>query len=137
MRELKLFYASTHVGAAKFDDDLSDLSLSVTWRLEIPKTLRRSAQGRQDIIAAMLRDDSSSLARCHPYCWISSKIPLRLSRVALRPNLVDLLNHVTSAGFPQPDILASIKAITAEIKRVIFINGDRVDCQTSNLREVI
>jgi len=137
MKELKLFYASTHVGTAKVDDDLSDLSQSVTWRLEIPKTLRRSAQGRQDIIAAMLRDDSSSLARCHPYCWISSKVPLRLSRVALRPGLMYLINHIASTGFPQPDIVVEIKAMTAEIKRVIFINGDRVDCQTSNLREVI
>lgn len=137
MKELKLFYVSTYVGTAKVDDDLRDLSLSITWRLEIPKSLRRSANGRQDILAAMLREDSSSIARCHPYCWIGSKIPLRLSRVALRPALVHLVNQVSLVGFPQSDVLDSIRSTTSEVKRVVFINGDRTDCQTSNLREVI
>lgn len=137
MEQIQLYYAGVNVGFARVDDELKDLSLSVVWRVEVPKTLRRTVKGRRDVLTALLREDTSSLHRCHPYCWLGSKIPLRLSRVALRPALVPLVNQVMLAGHLQPDVHDSIKFLTSQIKSVVFINQNRVDCQYSNLREVI
>ena len=137
MYSLQLYYVGVHVGAALVDDELDGLSLSMTWRVEPPKTLRKSTKGRRDVLAALLREDPSSLKRCHPYCWIGSKIPLRLSRVALRPELVQAVNQVVSKGFAHLDVLKDVHDLTSEIKSVIFLNGNRVDCRMSNLREVI
>lgn len=136
MTSLKVHYADQEVGNALVDHSLDDLSKELMWRLEVPKTLRRDCQGRKDIILAMLREDPDALARCHPYVWIKSKIPLRLSRVALRPELMPLLNEV-AAGRISNDLLDTIRKISGQVKEVVFLNQVRTDCRSENLREVI
>ena len=137
MYSLQLYYVGVHVGAALVDDELDGLSLSMTWRVEPPKTMRKTTGGRRDVLAALLREDPLSLKRCHPYCWIGSKIPLRLSRVALRPEPINLVNQVVSKGFAHTDVLEDVHKLTSAVRSVVFLNGNRVDCRMSNLREVI
>ncbi len=132
---IPVYYVGVAVGMAVVDEALDGLSTSLVWRLEVPRTIRRLASGRQDILVATLREDETKLQRCHPYCWITSTFPLRLSRVALCPDLVDTIN-ILSAGNDNEQALADLRTITKSIRRVVYLDGNRLNCTTANIREV-
>lgn len=137
MHSIPLYYAGIPVGQALTDDALDTLSPSLVWRVEVPKTIRRACKGRRDILTAMLRDDILALQRCHPYLWICSRIPLRLTRVALRPELLPLINRTAAGSSPTEDEFRQINELRRSVKEVVFLNGNRCDCRLENLREVV
>ena len=132
---IPVHYVGVPVGMAVVDEALGGLSIQLVWRLEVPRTIRRFAGGRQDVLVATLRDDATKLQRCHPYCWITGNIPLRLSRLALRPDLVDIVNHLAVEPADM-DVLATLRNSCKSIHRVVYIDGNRLNCTTENLREV-
>ena len=131
---IPVHYVGVPVGMAVVDEALGGLSIQLVWRLEVPRTIRRFAGGRQDVLVATLRDDATKLQRCHPYCWITGNIPLRLSRLALRPNLVDTVNRL--AVEPIDMDLDLLRDTIKSIRRVVYIDSNRLNCTTENLREV-
>ena len=131
---IPVHYVGVPVGMAVVDEALGGLSSDLVWRLEVPRIIRRFAGGRQDILVATLREDESKLQRCHPYCWITGNIPLRLSRLALRPGLVDIVNRLS---FDPADVHVDLlRGSCKSIHRVVYIDGNRLNCTTENLREV-
>ena len=132
---IPVHYVGVAVGMAVVDESLAVLSASLVWRLEVPRTIRRLASGRQDILVATLREDETKLQRCHPYCWITANFPLRLSRVALRPDLVDTIN-ILSLGDDNKQALADLRNTIKSIHRVVYLDGNRLNCTTANIREV-
>ncbi len=132
---IPVHYVGVAVGMAVVDEALDGLATELVWRLEVPRSIRRLASGRQDILVATLREDETKLQRCHPYCWITSKFPLRLSRVALRPDLVDIIN-ILSARNDNEQVLAALRNTIKSIRRVVYLDDNRLNCTTENLREV-
>ena len=131
---IPVHYVGVAVGMAVVDEALDGLSTSLVWRLEVPRTIRRFAGGRQDILVATLREDETKLQRCHPYCWITGNIPLRLSRLALRPDLVDTVNRLSLE--PSDMDLDILREAVRSVHRVVYIDSNRLNCTTENLREV-
>lgn len=133
---LQLFYSSRPVGVALVDRELSDrLSPSYLWTVEIPRTLRRLHPERPDIIAARLAEEPDTLSRCHPFLQYRGLV-IRLSHLALRPQVADLLLELSVSTTSADALRLQIRAQLSSLLRVSFVNRSRVDCRVSNLREV-
>ena len=131
MPRIPIHYISIQVGYAQVDSRIYETVNQIAWTVEIPRGIR-SVSKRQDIILGTLLEDPTALPRCHPYTWVGGgRIPLRLTRVALRPEICDLLFH-----HADPEILQRILRLTSEIDRVVFVSDDRTDCRAENLREI-
>lgn len=137
--KLPLFYSNLHVGDALVDEPLAALPTELRWCLHIPQTVRRSLDRRPDLLAAALREDDTLRSRCIPQTQLQlcgRVFQLRLSRVALRPEIVHvLLRHFHNITPPQ-ETLSHLTHLTSNVRRIIFLNSSRTDCRVDNLREV-
>lgn len=133
--KLPLRYCEALVGHAIVDPQRVDL-LHLPWGLVLPDKARR-ALGRGDVLVLSLREDPGLLARCHPFVQLgppSCRLVARLSHVALRPEVIPLMEDFRIE--PSDSKRLTIVGIFNQIKRVLFMNSNRVDCRSSNLREV-
>ncbi len=128
---IPLHYYSLVVGHAQVDHTSQTRLLSRQWNVEIPRAIREHSK-RPDIILGMLQEDPTLLPRCHPYCWVG-RFPLRLSRAILRPEICDLLPLLQRGDRETPQ---RIRELTKEVHIVVFVDNDRTNCRSENLREI-
>lgn len=132
---LPLTYFDHVVGRAPVDPELvRSLNPTLKLTLDLPRADRIAHSGRPDILLARLRDEPEFLAKCHPM-FQTSGLVIRLSHLALRPELTPLLSAL---NFPAQRESAKtlIRLCLCSVGRVVFVNRSRVDCRLSNLREV-
>ena len=129
MIRLPLKYKSIIVGSAFVDDDLEPLDDTTTISLIIPRKLYQTSHHRSDVILALLQEDRSLLPRCHPFISLQG-IQIRLAHIALKPEMVPLIDRCT------PETLSTINRLRSNIARLSFANGDRTDCRRENIREL-
>lgn len=134
MISLPITYYGKVIGEAIVDDQFSGLS-NLTWRVEVPQPIRRLGMGRPDVILGLLREESSYRKRCRPHTNVERGLTVRLSHVVLRPELVIPLQK-WNRGEKYAEILEFIRARSSSVRRAVCLNGNRLDCQVSNLREV-
>lgn len=138
---IPLFFYGANVGIATLDNNIF-LPESVVWRPKIPGSIR-SRGYTPDVLVAMLREDPIALSKCNPIYTINSygtTYDLLLSRVGLRPALADLLTDLTnypSASPRRSSIIIQIVSLAKSVGRVVHVNGNRCDCRSSNLREIV
>lgn len=136
MPTLPLTYCSQPCGFALVDPGLLDLA-ELPWTLSMPESQRRKFRNRPDVALAALREDPLLMSKCHPILIMrngKSNTSVRLSHIALRPAMVELLLRHTFRAEPLLDELAQAHA---DISRVVFVNRNRCDCRLENLREVV
>lgn len=132
---IPLHYSYVVVGHALVDEPLSHLPSALRWGLVFPPSIRATLR-RTDLLLATLREDPTLLPKCHPMLQLRHRrvaVVLRLSHVALRPELVDLLRSYATQR--STSTLHSIVLLSTSVSRVTFVNRSRVDCRLSNLRE--
>lgn len=138
MPNIALHYLGFEVGRALVDPELARLSSTYLWSLDLPESVRGQHRGRPDILLALLREDPTSLAKCAPFTQIRVDglcvLTLRLSHLAMRPQLVSVLNTLHISSIPQA--LATLRGELSSIRRVIHLDLNRCNCQSSNLREI-
>ena len=133
---LPLTYYGHFVGHAQVDSWLKDhIPSRVTWGLELPEALRSAHRNRPDIICARLTTEPELLSRCHPFAQINGLV-IRLCKLALRPQAIEVLHLLYVPGHAY-STQAFIRHTLATVSRVSFVNRSRVDCRSSNLREVL
>lgn len=135
MADVKLYYQRIIVGRAEVDPELSDVLSRFRWLIELPYSIRRQYRGRTDVILGLLREDPTLLPRCHPYLQLNPFI-LRLSRVVIRPQVIPLLSELLSHPERKDIICLELRSIVSDL-RVCFLNRSRIDCRSSNLRELV
>lgn len=130
-----LHYLGVPVGRALVDPQLMPLA-NLAWCLEIPKSTRRVFD-RPDLICATLAEDDGLLAQCHPFHQSGGhhKLVIRLSHIAVHHELIPLVLAYASSP-DQENLLCEIRTILNPIQRIVFLNRNRVDLRSSNLREV-
>lgn len=134
---LQIHYSGRLVGVAKVDEELTPL-VTLPINLDFPKRTRR-ALTRPDLRLAALQSDDGLLSQCHPFYQLGdrTRLVLRLSHIAVRPEVVPLVLRFTKAeGQEQEEIKQRILEITYTVDRVVFLNRDRTDCRRINLREI-
>ena len=129
---LDLIYFDTRIGEAVVDDRHLLLN-GLIWRIEIPRTVRRLAHGRPDVTLSLLRESPEYLQRCRVHTNFTVGCIIRLTHVVLRPDLVGYLVK----GDTDVMTLARIRELSSSVKRVVSLNGNRLDCRRENLREVV
>lgn len=136
---IPLHYYRVQVGDATVDKDIG-LVPYWQWRVEIPASIR-ARRFTADVLVAMLREDASTLQRCHPILTLSGLVPfaVRLSRVILRPTVIPLLNDLAKypRTNPRKEMLTyEVTKLCRSVHRVINLNGNTIDCRRENLREL-
>lgn len=128
---LPIYYCSTLVGFARVDDSLATLSSTIVWTLHVPRAVRRTGSGRKEIIVGLLYNDDSLRVRCKPQTWLTPRVPVHLSHVALRPQLIELLN----APIRDEVVIAKAIEICRTVGPIGYRDEDRTNCTSTNLRE--
>lgn len=140
---LPLHYFKVEVGKALVDDQLAQLSPKISWRLDLPNALHKLKLS-PDVLVARLREDTVTLHRCIPVTAITAPnkpiFVVRLSKVALQHNLIPLLNEHASLTrthlLKKEPLRHKIISLCQAIGPISFVNGNRVDCRSENLREI-
>lgn len=148
---LPLSYCGQTFGFALVDDHREDLQAFGPLSVVLPKSLRRVAGTRPDVILAFLVEDRATRMKCTPYISTLGT-SFRLPHLVLRPTLASLVLSLRGPGGvkdggpatpPCPpdvnptEILEQIESIRRTINRHVHVNGDRTDCRTANLRELL
>lgn len=134
MISLPITYFGETIGEAIVDDEFAPLA-ELVWRIEVPRNVRRLGKSRPDVILGLLREEESYRRRCRVHTNVIRGLTVRLSHVVLRPEIVIPLQQ-WNRGEKNDKILEFIRARSMSVKRAVCLNGDRLDCQVSNLREV-
>jgi len=135
---IPLIYYSQQVGHARVDPPLGELPSSLRWGIALPDSIMRQHSGRPDVILARLRTlDDTLLSRAHPFTQLtagSESLNLKLSRVALRHELIPLLRSFVQTH--NPDLIRQARAICSTVHRAIYLDRDRTHLTLLNLREI-
>ncbi len=131
---LRLIYFGTEIGQAQIDSHFAGELSRFTWGVEFPDQLRRAHVGRPDVLMALVLEDPKLLDRCHPFTQTHGMV-LRLSKLCLRPQAVSLMPDLFVPQLKE-SARTTIRSILSQVPNVSFVNRSRVDCRSSNLREV-
>lgn len=140
-RPIPVHYFGQAVTTAVVDGTLvQELDPRWKFRVEVPVTLRRRGYPA-DVIAAMIHEDESTAKLCHPIITITGVgvVTIRLSRIVLRPAMIEYLNQIIAYPRSNPrkeTLIFECMRLCKQINRVVFCNQDRRDCQLANLREI-
>jgi len=136
---IPLYYSNRRVAQAFVDPFLLNLPSALRWSLRIPRALRTQYHNRPDLITAALLEDPEFASRCHPYVQFSvgsSPVNLTLARVALRHELIPVLQrHFDNLSTPE-ETYEDLTQILSTIGRIVYLNLSRTDCRVDNLREI-
>lgn len=136
---IPLHHYSVKVGHAVVDDDLRSLD-NWKWRLQIPPSILKLSSRQPNVLIAILAEDPTALPRCAPIIDIGQGVLVHLSRVALRPEVVTILNelalHGRGSNPRKEQLLYEVTTIQRQIHRVVHLNKNKTDCRRDNLREV-
>ena len=130
MTRIPLYYCDELAGYARVSDDLPAIDAAIVWRLRVPTAVRKLVGGSKSLIATMLYDDTAALRRCTPFAWYMRGLPIYLARVALRPELIPLVN-----GPRSPLVTGTIVHIHKSVGIISHRDGDRTNCTFTNLQE--
>lgn len=130
MQRLPLYYCDQHVGFARTDDSLV-VPQRFVWRLRVPRSIRRQANGCKEIIAALLYNDPMLRSKCTPQTWLARARRFDLVSLVLRPQLIKLLD------LPIYDerIVDEINQKVSSIGIIGYKDGDKTNLCSSNIRE--
>jgi len=131
---LPITYYGEVIGEAITNEEFKSLA-ELTWRIEVPRNVRRLGQNRPDVILGLLREEESYRERCRAHTNVTRGLTVRLSHIVLRPEILIPLQK-WNRGEKHAEILEFIRARSMSVKRAVCLNGNRLDCRVSNLREV-
>jgi len=135
--QIPLRYSEKVFGYAKVDDEAEPLSYLGYFSVTLPRSLRRMAKDRPDVMLATLREDPSTTFKCTPFISMFGT-QILLVHMVMRGTLGRLVvDHVGRDLKPFVLIRDEINQIRGSIGRVTYANGDRTDCTRANIREVI
>jgi len=138
---IPLSYSKRVFGYGLVDDSQEHLLAIEYFSVTLPRNLRAMAKKRPDIIQAFLTEDVETRARCSPFVNVVG-MQVLLAHMVLRGQLAKLvlernrLSTVFSTGSPQSQSHSDINEIRSSIGRLAYVNGDKTDCQSQNLREL-
>ena len=130
---IPLRYSGVEFSNALVDDDAERLLELGYYSVTLPKSLRRIAGKRPDVILAFLQEDPLTVQRCRPFISVY-KTQVMLVQLVLR---TELANVVLSSYLGTPvSIQAKINEIRRTIGRIVYADGNSTNCQLSNIREL-
>lgn len=136
MAKLALRHQNHIVGYAQIDDEFLYLS-AFYWGLMVPDRTRLVYQNQLTLV---LRDDDGVRTRCHPFTQLSHnrrKIILRLAVIPIRPQIASLAIEFLHEPNDQRKslLLNEIHNLMSTTRRLLWLNNDRTDCRSLNVRE--
>ena len=130
---IPLRYSGVEFSNALVDDDAERLLELGYYSVTLPKSLRRIAGKRPDVILAFLQEDPLTVQRCRPFISVY-KTQVMLVQLVLR---TELANVCLSSYLGTPvSIQAKINEIRRTIGRIVYADGNSTNCQLSNIREL-
>ena len=130
---IPLRYSGVEFSNALVDDDAERLLELGYYSVTLPKSLRRIAGKRPDVILAFLQEDPLTVQRCRPFISVY-KTQVMLVQLVLR---TELANVCLSSYLGTPvSIQAKINQIRRTIGRIVYADGNSTNCQLSNIREL-
>ena len=130
---IPLRYSGVEFSNALVDDDAERLLELGYYSVTLPKSLRRIAGKRPDVILAFLQEDPLTVQRCRPFISVY-KTQVMLVQLVLRTELANVLLS-SYLGTPV-SIQAKINEIRRTIGRIVYADGNSTNCQLSNIREL-
>jgi len=132
-----LRYSNVVFGHARIDDDAELLRDLGYYSVTLPRTLRRMANKRPDIILAFLEEDPTVLHRCTPFISLF-RTQILLAHLVMRGELANLVIRQVNEGLTvnHVELMSTINLVRGSIGRITYANGDRTDCTRANIREL-
>jgi hypothetical protein len=131
---LPLYYESSFVAYAHFDDRFEQLSL-YNLGVRVQTKVLNLAKGRPDVIVGLLREDPIYQRRLRPFFHIANRQVLA-HHVVLRQGIFDLLVEAFMGTITPKNAFKRIQDERQSIGYVVFVDGNRLNLKESNLREV-
>lgn len=138
MVRVPLKYSNTVFGYAKIDDEAEPLQDIGYYSVTLPKSLRRMAGQRPDIILAYLQEDPSTVHKCAPFLSVLGTQVL-LVHMVMRGEIGSLIRNAALGylnGKTIGEALSELNELRGSIGRISYVNGDKTDCQRKNIREL-
>jgi hypothetical protein len=137
MIKLPLRYSDRVFAHALIDDDAEPLTTLGYYSVSLPRNLRHMAGKRPDVILAHLREDPLTVHKCTPFVSLFGTQVL-LVHLVMRASLARLVLQADefSPG-SKFEIRSDINEIRSAIGRIAYANGDRTDCRSDNIRELL
>jgi hypothetical protein len=141
MIPLPIQYHKVHVGFVFLDTPIYDQVVDLPWHLELPPGIRRWGHS-VDVILGLLREDEVLLNKCVVYMMLNSTrgFKVRLAKCVLHPGVIPLLHeHQLRASLinnRKELLFHEIRNRLMRIPRVIHIDKNHLNCQSTNLREL-
>lgn len=136
---IPLHYYNQQIGYTRVDPVLGELSATFRLGIVLPTSVFREHHNRPDIVLARLKDPHDLLPRCYPVVplrFFNQTKYLRLARVALRPSIVSQLNKFLTDQ-SNYELYQNIMVLYSSVSRVIFLDQDRTNLVSANLRELV
>ena len=132
---IPLKYSDRVFTHALVDDEAEPLRDLGYYSVTIPRKLRNIAQGRADVILAILKEDSLMTASCKPFLSVAGTQVL-LVHMVVRGQLGKLIREFVSEDADLAMTRSEINFHRGTIGRIVFDNGDSTDCQRHNIKEM-
>ena len=131
-----LRYSQRVFAHAMIDDDAEPLRDLGYYSVTLPKSLRRIAGQRSDVILAFLEEDPIVVRKCTPFISLFGT-QILLVHLVMRAELANLVIAQIQEGLMnKDDLMTEINLIRGSIGLVTYASGDRTDCTRSNIREL-
>ncbi len=130
---IPLKYSGVEFAHALIDDNAERLLELGYYSVTLPKSLRRVAGKRPDVILAFLQEDPLTVQKCRPFISVYGT-QVMLVHLVIRP---ELANVVLSGSLGTPtSIQAKINEIRSTVGRLVYADGNSTNCVRSNIREL-
>lgn len=134
--QIPLRYSEKVFGYARVDDDAELLRDLGYYSVTLPKSLRKMAKDRPDVMLAHLREDIPTFRKCTPFISLFGT-QILLVHMIVRNSLARYILDSRFSSRPKEMITPEINQIRGSIGRISYANGDRTDCTRANIRELV